>query len=499
MRTLIRPGTVPTSLGRFKRVLTDEMERELAQHCKDLDSMLYGLTRKHMMKVAFEYADLNGVADRFNNERKSAGKDWLKSFCKWHNLSVRSPEQCSVARAMGFNEVQVTQFYNNLKNCCMEKKFPAHRKFYMDETGISTVPNRPPKVITPKGKKTVCKISSAERGQTVTSVCCMSATGVFVLPALIFPRKRMNHLLYKDAPNGTLPLISDTGYMNSDLFIDWLKHFVKHAKPSPEDPVLLIADNHISHCSLPAVLFCRENHVTFLTLPPHVSHVLQPLDKGKVITLYEVSGIFQKAYIATARVQLAEKAFRVTGIEPYNPEIIGDECYSPSLVTLAPLDKDCTVAVAPEGNEVSPSTSQIDVCIQSIVPLPRNEQRGAKRKRTSQKSEIMTSSPLKDLLEKKQREKEELDEAKANRNLKKNKNGDKIKKGKILKGKKKLILNSNENPVPSTSSVNNEGTICPACGQSYDEDWIQCGLCKVWWHEECSTYEGNGAFVCDYC
>ncbi|GBM47524.1 hypothetical protein AVEN_211143-1 [Araneus ventricosus] len=100
----------------------------------------------------------------------------------------------------------------------------------MDETGISTVPNRTPKVIIPKGKKPVCKISSAERAQTVTDVCCMSATGVFVPPALILHRKRMNPLLYKHAANGTSPLITDTGYMNSHLFIDWLKHFVKHAK-----------------------------------------------------------------------------------------------------------------------------------------------------------------------------------------------------------------------------------------------------------------------------
>ncbi|GBO16867.1 hypothetical protein AVEN_179918-1 [Araneus ventricosus] len=93
----------------------------------------------------------------------------------------------------------------------------------------------------------------------------------------------------------------------------------------------------------------------------------------KVITLYKVSGTFQKAYSATARVQLAEKAFRVTGIEPNNPDIISEDCYSPSLVVLAVLDNDCTVAVAPGENEVSPSTSQIDVSIQSIVPLPRHE------------------------------------------------------------------------------------------------------------------------------
>ncbi|GBN44273.1 hypothetical protein AVEN_242750-1 [Araneus ventricosus] len=299
----------------------------------------------------------------------------------------------------------------------------------MDETGISTVPNRTPKEITLKVKETVCKISNAERGQTVTEVCCLSATGVFVPPALILPLKRMIPLLYKDASNGTLSLISDTGYMNSHLFIDWLKHFVKHVKSSTEDPVPLIADNHTSHCSLPAVLFCREIHITFLTLPPHASHVLQPLDicffallkalyssetdkwlvqnPGKSITLYKVSVIFQKAYSAASRVQLAEKAFRVTGIEPNNPDVISEDCYSPSLVTLAPLDKDCTVAVAPEENEVSPSTSHIIVSIQSILPIPRHEQRGAKWKRKFRKSEILTSSPFKNLLEKNEKEKVE--------------------------------------------------------------------------------------------
>ncbi|GBM30634.1 hypothetical protein AVEN_18323-1 [Araneus ventricosus] len=212
---------------------------------------------------------------------------------------------------------------------------------------------------------------------------------------------------------------------------------------------------------------------------------------GKVITLYEVSGIFQKAYSATARVQLAEKAFKVTGIEPYNPDIISEDCYSPSIVTLAVLDNDCTVADAPEGNEVSPSTSHIDVSIQSIVPLPRYEQEQLKEKNKSQKSEIMTSSPFKNVLEKNEKEKVELEEARANRAFQNNKNGDKTKKVKTLKAKKTLILNSIENPVSSTSSANNEETICPGCEQTYDEDWMQCGLCKEWYHEECSSYEGS--------
>lgn len=145
------------SLGRYKKALTDGMERELAQHCRDFDGRFYGLTRKHIMKVAFEYAEINNVSERFNLENKMAGKDWLKGFCSRNTLSLRTPEQCSMARAIGFNKVQVGRFYDNLKTCCTEKQFPAHRKFNMDETGISTVPNKTPKILTPKGKKQFAK------------------------------------------------------------------------------------------------------------------------------------------------------------------------------------------------------------------------------------------------------------------------------------------------------------------------------------------------------
>ena len=59
----------------------------------------------------------------------------------------------------------------------------------------------------------------------------------------------------------------------------------------------------------------------------------------------------------------------------------------------------------------------------------------------------------------------ELEEAKANRAAMKNKNGAKTKKGQTLKAKRKLILSCTDNLVPSTSSANNEATVCPDCEQ----------------------------------
>ena len=66
---------------------------------------------------------------------------------------------------------------------------------------------------------------SAERGVTVTVICCMSDAGHFVPLTLIFPRKRLHDALLHGAPLGTIQMCSGSGFVDSDLFLDWMKHF----------------------------------------------------------------------------------------------------------------------------------------------------------------------------------------------------------------------------------------------------------------------------------
>jgi hypothetical protein len=73
----------------------------------------------------------------------------------------------------------------------------------MDETGISTVQD-PGKIIAPKGQKCVGSVTSWERGKNVTVICSMSASGTYIPPLFIFPRKRMCHQLQKNGPPGLL-------------------------------------------------------------------------------------------------------------------------------------------------------------------------------------------------------------------------------------------------------------------------------------------------------
>lgn len=75
---------------------------------------------------------------------------------------------------------------------------------------------------------------------------------------------------------------TDKGYINTITFIKCLEHFAKWSKTSQENPILLIADNYVSHVSLLAVNNnvldkSKRNNIQMLSRP-HISHKIQPLE-----------------------------------------------------------------------------------------------------------------------------------------------------------------------------------------------------------------------------
>lgn len=68
--------------------------------------------------------------------------------------------------------------------------------------------------------------------------------------------------------------------MNSELFVVVVQHFIKHFGSSPQHPSILIFDNHESHLAIEALDLAKASGVTIITLHPHTSAKLQPLDVG---------------------------------------------------------------------------------------------------------------------------------------------------------------------------------------------------------------------------
>ncbi|KAF1923091.1 CENP-B protein, partial [Didymella exigua CBS 183.55] len=107
----------------------------------------------------------------------------------------------------------------------------------------------------------------------VTLVQGVAATGRIILPFLIFTGK------FTSLPCNWVVMVSPTGWTNNDVAMAWLKHFDAHTKVTSAGAYrLLIIDGHESHCSIEFQDYCKENKIITLCMPPHSSHLLQPLD-----------------------------------------------------------------------------------------------------------------------------------------------------------------------------------------------------------------------------
>ncbi|KAJ8940590.1 hypothetical protein NQ314_010668 [Rhamnusium bicolor] len=84
------------------------------------------------------------------------------------------------------------------------------------------------KVLAVKGQKQIGKVTSAEKG----TCCIINAAGSSLPPIMIFPRVHFKQHMLVGAPTGTLGLTTPSGWMNTELFVETMRHFIKHTNSS---------------------------------------------------------------------------------------------------------------------------------------------------------------------------------------------------------------------------------------------------------------------------
>ncbi|KAI0236606.1 hypothetical protein LSAT2_012836 [Lamellibrachia satsuma] len=208
------PGRI--QLGRFRQILDSDVESIIAEHALDMQQRIYGLSLNEIRRMAFEIAERHGLSHPFDKTKKMAGRHWLNGFLDRNNtLSVREPEMTSICRAVGFNKVQVDKFFGIWRALLEDLgEIDGSRLWNMDESGLTAV-HKPGRIIAKKGQKQVGKITSGERGKTVTILCSINAHGRHSPPFMIFPRKNMNDHLLLGSPPGTVGVPTDSGWTDS--------------------------------------------------------------------------------------------------------------------------------------------------------------------------------------------------------------------------------------------------------------------------------------------
>ena len=511
-------NTIDARIGR-KPILPLELEKDLERYCLEMEDKYYGLTRNDIKRMAYCLAIRNNLQHPFSKQKESAGRKWLNLFLKRHpNLSVRKPQPVSDARIKGFTPENVSKFFSILEPELVKINFNPNKIFNVDETGITVVQHKTTKIIGMKGKRKISSLSSAERGALVTAVMCMSAAGQFVPPMLVFPRKNMKAELLDDGPPGTIAACHPSGWIQAEIFTKWLAHFISVVKPSVSEPVLLVLDGHYSHTrNLEVIDMARESGVGIICLPPHSTHMMQPLDVsfmspfktyysqeienwlksniGRVVTHYQVASLMRKAYVRAATVEVAVNGFRKTGIFPFNPNLFRENDFLEN-----PVNDD---------NLNGPSGTTEFVRPSDVSPIPdiqKPSTSGTSNNATpSRKSSacLITGSP----------HKRKLLDAINNKNSISAKRALSIQsaqpknKRRPHKGRKRTESSSSEEVSDSETSSDDEDTDanCIYCTKSFSEDkkgekWVRCTKCFYWCHENCAgDGSDNPKFICTEC
>ncbi|XP_030257908.1 tigger transposable element-derived protein 2-like isoform X2 [Sparus aurata] len=408
------------------------------------DAKIDRMTLKRCRELAYEFAKRNNipVPDSWSREER-AGVDWLELFKNRQHLSCRTPEATSLARATAFNEHNVTLFFDKLASVINRYKFPPNMIYNMDETGVTTV-QEPKQIVTQMGKKVVGSVTSGERGELVTVMCAVNATGNTIPPMFIFPRVKYHEHFFRGAPTGSIVTATKSGWINEEVFRVYLEHVIQLTNCSKDHPLLLILDNHLAHVSLKSVEIARENGIVMLTLPPHTSHKMQPLNAsvygplktyykkamdswmrthpGQTASIYAIQEIVHETFLSAMTPRNILSGFRSTGIFLFNRDIFPQEAYAPSMVTDRPnpdeqSDQPSTSADLPAPSVTGPeSSSRSDSAVSpshpgyvspvEIMPFPKVMATKPKRKHTKVKTQILTDTHEKLLLETSHRDKE---------------------------------------------------------------------------------------------
>jgi len=215
----------------------------------------------------------------------------------------------------------------------------------MDESGFRIGVGRGHLVITLIKKGPLRAIDPGVR-DLVSDVEAISAGGAKIPPMLIIPGINILNkwMQENDLDDDLLLATTESGYSNDEKTFDWLKHFDFHSRKAQVGAHrLLIMDNYGSHLTYEFLQYADLYNIVIFTLPPHSTHLTQPLDVGifqpmkhyhsEVIdeTIRLGSTSFNKQDFLASFTSLRAKAFtesntrsafKQTGLVLYSPKVV---------------------------------------------------------------------------------------------------------------------------------------------------------------------------------
>ncbi|KAM5528615.1 transposase [Fusarium oxysporum f. sp. phaseoli] len=313
----------------------------VTKHCQrtrsDLDSQGFPSILLYVEDIA------NSLLANRNAPR--VGKRWAQYFVKRQpELETRLSRRYDYQRAKCEDPTIIRGWFRLVENTIAKYGIRSDDIWNFDETGSMMGVIEPGIVVTSSHRQGRPKQVQPGNREWITVIEGISAEGQSIPPFIIGADK--DHLAnwYQecDLPGDWVIALSENGWTNNKLGLEWLKHFNRAtAKRSVGSYRLLILDGHESHHSIEFEEYCKENKIITLCMPAHASHLLQPLDVGCFGPLKKAYGRqiehlircsithiskteFFPAFYAAHQAAITESnikgGFRGAGLAPFDPE-----------------------------------------------------------------------------------------------------------------------------------------------------------------------------------
>jgi hypothetical protein len=273
------------------------------------------------------------------------GRNWTANFIK------RRPEIKSMfnrkhdyQRLLCQNPEVINNWFRCVYNTIAKYGIAEEDIHNFDESGFLMGVIATAKVVTGAESRNRPKVAQPGNREWVTVIQGVNSQGWIIPPFIILSGQNHLSAWYEDndLPGDWVIAVSENGWTTNELGFAWLQHFDKHTKARTVGTYrLLILDGHESHVTAQFEQFCKDNNIITLCMPPHSSHILQPLDVGcfgplkkaygrqienymrryiNHITKVEFLPAFKEAWKATFTKDNICSGFRGAGLVPYDPE-----------------------------------------------------------------------------------------------------------------------------------------------------------------------------------
>jgi hypothetical protein len=321
------------------------------------ESLKKWITSLALRGAAPRHSTVRVIAEILLSERISTlpapklGKNWVSKFLHRNpDLKSKFIRRYNYSRAKCEDPTIIGGFFDNFRNIIIDHGILDDDIYNFDETGFAMGIIATSKVITLDEMVGKPKLLQPGNREWVTSIEAVNAMGWALPPMIIFKAGTYSSDWFEipEVPIDWRLQTSPNGWTSDEIGMDWLmNHFEPYTRARTVGKYrMLVLDGHSSHLTPQFDQFCSQHDIIPICMPPHSSHILQPLDVscfavvkrsyGRLVENQMRLGFnhidktdflasYPKARIETFKEVNIQNGFMATGLVPYDPARVLDK------------------------------------------------------------------------------------------------------------------------------------------------------------------------------